>query len=48
MSTAAQTNTAAAVDVQASEASAQTGYRSFTLGGFTFSRDEYFARVCAR
>jgi hypothetical protein len=31
--------------VQASPASNQTGYRSFTLGGFHFSRDEYFVRV---
>jgi hypothetical protein len=23
----------------------QHGYRTFTLGGFTFSRDEYFAHV---
>jgi hypothetical protein len=31
--------------VQASPASNQTGYRSFTLGGFHFARDEYFVRV---
>jgi hypothetical protein len=28
-----------------SPASNQTGYRSFEIGGFTFSRDEYFVRV---
>jgi hydroquinone 1,2-dioxygenase large subunit-like protein len=32
-------------DVQASSASNRTGYRSFTLGGFNFTRDEYFVRV---
>jgi hypothetical protein len=32
-------------EVQASPASNQNGYRSFQLGGFTFSRDEYFAHV---
>jgi len=31
--------------VKASLASERTGYRSFSLGGFTFTRDEYFARV---
>ncbi len=31
--------------VKASPASDITGYRSFSLGGFTFTRDEYFARV---
>ncbi len=45
MSTAATMNTADVVEVTASEPSTQTGYRSFNLGGFTFSRDEYFARV---
>ena len=29
----------------ASEADAVTGYRSFTLGGFGFRRDEYFAHI---
>src|ERR1043165_7040855 len=31
--------------VNASAADERTGYRSFSLGGFHFSRDEYFARV---
>jgi hypothetical protein len=31
--------------VNSSPASDVTGYRSFSLGGFTFTRDEYFARV---
>src|SRR5580658_7019886 len=31
--------------VQASAASNRTGYRSFQLGSFHFSRDEYFVRV---
>jgi hypothetical protein len=31
--------------VDASPADDRTGYRTFTLGGFRFSRDEYFARV---
>jgi hypothetical protein len=34
-----------ALEVKASPASNQTGYRSFELGSFTFSRDEYFAKV---
>jgi hypothetical protein len=33
------------LDVAASPASNETGYRSFQLGGFSFSRDEYFVRV---
>ena len=32
-------------EVKASPASNLTGYRSFQLGSFSFSRDEYFARV---
>src|SRR3569833_1383751 len=32
--------------VEASPADDRTGYRSFTLCGFHFFRDEYFARVC--
>jgi preprotein translocase subunit SecE len=31
--------------VQASAANNRTGYRSFTLGSFQFSRDEYFVHV---
>ncbi len=31
--------------VQASTRHARTGYRSFTLGGFSFLRDEYFVHV---
>ena len=31
--------------MNASPASNQTGYRSFQLGSFSFSRDEYFARL---
>jgi len=34
-----------ALEVKASPASNQTGYRSFELGSFAFSRDEYFAKV---
>nr|WP_298728143.1 hypothetical protein [uncultured Steroidobacter sp.] len=34
-----------ALDVVASPASNETGYRSFQLGSFSFSRDEYFVRV---
>ena len=34
-----------ALEVKASPASNQTGYRSFELGSFSFSRDEYFAKV---
>jgi hypothetical protein len=37
--------TSTPLDVQASPANNQTGYRSFQLGSFSFSRDEYFARV---
>jgi hypothetical protein len=37
--------TVGALEVKASPASNQTGYRSFQLGSFLFSRDEYFARV---
>jgi hypothetical protein len=33
------------IAVQSTPASNQTGYRSFQLGGFNFSRDEYFVRV---
>jgi hypothetical protein len=33
------------LEVQASPASNQTGYRSFQLGSFSFSRDEYFAHI---
>jgi hypothetical protein len=33
------------IEVKASAASNQTGYRSFQLGSFNFSRDEYFVRV---
>ena len=33
------------IAVKSTPASNQTGYRSFTLGGFNFSRDEYFVRV---
>lgn len=32
-------------EVQASAPDAVTGYRSFTLGAFNISRDEYFARI---
>jgi hypothetical protein len=35
----------AADNVQASAPDATTGYRSFTLGQFEFSRDEYFSRI---
>jgi hypothetical protein len=38
------TTTESAPTVQASEPNEQ-GYRSFTLGGFTFARDEYFAHI---
>jgi len=31
--------------VQVSAANNRTGYRSFTLGGFQFSRDEYFVHI---
>src|SRR5437899_154345 len=31
--------------VKASAASNRTGYRSFTLGSFNFSRDEYFVQI---
>jgi hypothetical protein len=33
------------IAVQATPASNLTGYRGFQLGGFSFSRDEYFVRV---
>ena len=33
------------IAVKATPASNQTGYRSFEIGGFSFSRDEYFVRV---
>ena len=33
------------IAVRATPGSNLTGYRSFQLGGFTFSRDEYFVRV---
>jgi hypothetical protein len=36
---------ATSVEVQASPASNRTGYRSFMLGSFEFSRDEYFAHI---
>ena len=36
---------ASSVEVQASPASNQTGYRSFRLGSFAFSRDEYFVHI---
>src|SRR5690348_10651904 len=36
---------ASAQMVKASAASNRTGYRSFELGGFSFTRDEYFVRV---
>jgi hydroquinone 1,2-dioxygenase large subunit-like protein len=36
---------ASSVDVKASPASNQTGYRSFQLGSFGFSRDEYFVHI---
>ena len=36
---------ASSVDVKASPASNQTGYRSFQLGSFAFSRDEYFVHI---
>ena len=35
----------AADEVNASQPHAVTGYRTFTLGAFTLSRDEYFARI---
>jgi len=38
-------NTTEPFAVQASPPSNETGYRSFQLGGFAFTRDEYFARV---
>jgi len=34
-----------APSVTASPANNRTGYRSFTLGSFNFTRDEYFARI---
>ena len=36
---------AANVQVQASPPSNETGYRTFKLGSFTISRDEYFVHV---
>jgi hypothetical protein len=36
------------VEVKATAASDVTGYRSFELGGFTFTRDEYFAQIAWR
>jgi len=36
---------ASSVEVQASPASNQTGYRSFRFGSFAFSRDEYFVHI---
>ncbi len=36
---------AAQIEVNASPPSNETGYRSFKLGEFEFTRDEYFARV---
>jgi hypothetical protein len=39
------TQTANNAMVNASAASNRTGYRSFTLGSFNFSRDEYFVHV---
>jgi hypothetical protein len=36
---------AAKIDVQASPPSNETGYRTFKLGSFTISRDEYFVHV---
>ena len=34
-----------ALEVKASAANNRTGYRSFKLGSFPFSRDEYFVHV---
>ena len=34
--------------VDASAPDPVTGYRAFTLGGFTFSRDGYFATITWR
>jgi hypothetical protein len=33
------------IAVKSTPASNQTGYRSFDIGGFSFSRDEYFVRI---
>ena len=33
------------IEISASPASNETGYRSFELGGFSFARDEYFAYI---
>ena len=34
-----------AIEISASPASNETGYRSFEIGGFSFARDEYFAYI---
>ncbi|MDD9999848.1 MAG: hypothetical protein OXQ89_19075, partial [Rhodospirillaceae bacterium] len=36
---------ATAIEISASPASNETGYRSFEIGGFSFARDEYFAYI---
>ena len=45
LETAAQYSSFAADEVEASLPHETTGYRAFTLGAFTLSRDEYFVRI---
>ncbi|EJB8383513.1 hydroxyquinol 1,2-dioxygenase [Pseudomonas aeruginosa] len=45
LDTPEQTRTFASDEVEAGRPDPLTGYRSFRLGAFTLSRDEYFARV---